>query len=95
MLLILKRFFAYKPITHKIEIERVEPALRSGVSLLPFFAVNWFLSVLALEDTATDIFQYLFAFCNLIQHLLVFLFHCYQRPEVMIIERNKLTPISW
>ncbi|XP_053203544.1 uncharacterized protein LOC128388194 isoform X2 [Panonychus citri] len=82
MLLILKRFFAYKPITHKIEIERVEPALRSGVSLLPFFAVNWFLSVLALEDTATDIFQYLFAFCNLIQHLLVFLFHCYQRPEI-------------
>uniref|UniRef100_T1KTJ5 G-protein coupled receptors family 2 profile 2 domain-containing protein n=1 Tax=Tetranychus urticae TaxID=32264 RepID=T1KTJ5_TETUR len=81
MLLILKRFFAYKPITHKIEIERVEPSLRSGVSLLPFFAVNWFLSVLALEDTATNIFQYLFSFCNLIQHLLIFLFHCYQRPE--------------
>ncbi|XP_015794189.1 adhesion G protein-coupled receptor B2-like [Tetranychus urticae] len=82
MLLILKRFFAYKPITHKIEIERVEPSLRSGVSLLPFFAVNWFLSVLALEDTATNIFQYLFSFCNLIQHLLIFLFHCYQRPEI-------------
>ncbi|RWS10220.1 hypothetical protein B4U79_13257 [Dinothrombium tinctorium] len=61
MLLVLKRFFANKPIIHKIEIERTQPSLRSGVTLLPFFAVNWFLSVLALEDKATTLFQYIFA----------------------------------
>lgn len=82
MLLVLKRFFENKPVTHKLEIEKTQPALRAGVTLLPFFAVNWFLSVLALEDTATTAFQCIFAITNVVQSYLAFLFHSYQRYDV-------------
>ncbi|XP_074599047.1 uncharacterized protein LOC141853559 [Brevipalpus obovatus] len=88
MCLILKRFFAFKPVINEAEIDKVEPCLRSGVSLLPFFAVNWFLSVLALESTSTNIFQYLFSISNFIQHLLVFIFHLYQTPEIASMRKN-------
>lgn len=84
MLLVLKRFFENKRSTHKVEIEKTQPALRAGVTLLPLFAVNWFLSVLALEDTATTAFQAIFAVTNLVQSFLVFLFHCYQRYNLRI-----------
>jgi len=88
MLLVLKRFFLHKSITHKLEIQRIEPLLRAGVTLLPYFAVNWFLSVLALEDMATNIFQYLFALSNIIQHILILLFYVYQRQEVKYRKQN-------
>ncbi|CAG2104217.1 unnamed protein product [Medioppia subpectinata] len=82
MLLVLKRFFETKPLTHKTEIDKTQPALRAGVTLLPFFAVNWFLSVLALEDTVTTSFQCIFALSNTTLSYLVFLFHCYQRYDL-------------
>lgn len=89
MLLVLKRFFETKPLAHKLEIEKTQPALRAGVTLLPFFAVNWFLSVMALEDTITTAFQCIFAATNLVQCYLVFLFHCCQRYEVRTSMRMK------
>ena len=89
MLLVLKRFFETKPLAHKLEIEKTQPALRAGVTLLPFFAVNWFLSVMALEDTITTAFQCIFAATNLVQCYLVFLFHCYQRYEVRTSNENE------
>lgn len=54
-------------------------SLRAGVTLLPFFAVNWFLSVLAIEDTPTTAaFQSIFAISNVVFSFLVFLFLCHQ-----------------
>ncbi|XP_054159786.1 adhesion G protein-coupled receptor B3-like [Oppia nitens] len=82
MLLVLKRFFETKPLTHKREIDKTQPALRAGVTLLPLFAVNWFLSVLALEDTYTTSFQCIFGASNLVLSYMVFLFHCYQRYDL-------------
>ncbi|UYV62954.1 hypothetical protein LAZ67_2002611 [Cordylochernes scorpioides] len=67
MVLVLKSFFELRPVTHKVEIKKTRVFLRAGVSLLPYFAVNWFLGVLALEDAATPIFQYTFTFSNTLQ----------------------------
>src|SRR5271163_1087371 len=48
--------------------------MRACVTFLPFFSVNWFLSVLAFEDTATTIFQYIYAIANTILGILIFMF---------------------
>ena len=61
-----------------MDMKKIEGSLRAGVTLLPFFAVNWFLSVLALENTATTAFQYIYAVSNAVFSFLVFLFLCHQ-----------------
>lgn len=82
MILVLKTFFQQRPVTHMSEIEKTRVSLRAGVTLLPFFAVNWFFGVLALEDTSTTIFQYAFAFTNSLQGILIFIFYCCMDIEV-------------
>lgn len=62
----------------EMDMKKIEGSLRAGVTLLPFFAVNWFLSVLALENTDTTAFQYIFAISNAVFYFLVFLFFCHQ-----------------
>ncbi|XP_064471630.1 adhesion G protein-coupled receptor L3-like [Ornithodoros turicata] len=82
MVLVLRHFFAQRPVTHKNEIEKIRCSLRAGVILLPLLAVNWFFGVLALEDSSTVIFEGVFAFTNSLLGLSIFVFYCATNPEI-------------
>ncbi|KAI2797969.1 hypothetical protein BLOT_013879 [Blomia tropicalis] len=79
MLWVLKRYFERKPMTHRIHLVQIRPSLRASITLLPFFSLNWFLSVLSLETLQTTPFELIFAITNCLHSFMVFYFHCYQR----------------
>lgn len=64
-------------------------SLRAGVTLLPFFGVNWFFSVLSLEDTSSYSFQVMFSTSNIILSLLIFIFFFVHRQSSQRFARNK------
>uniref|UniRef100_T1ITI7 G-protein coupled receptors family 2 profile 2 domain-containing protein n=1 Tax=Strigamia maritima TaxID=126957 RepID=T1ITI7_STRMM len=82
MVMVLKNFFEMRAITKKQDVDRIRIGLRMGVVLLPLFGVNWFLGVLALEDTSTMFFEGAFAFTNSLQGFLVFFFNCIINTEI-------------
>lgn len=41
--------------------------MRAGITLLPFFAINWFFGILAVEDPENMSLQVIFALTNSMQ----------------------------
>ncbi|CAN7983724.1 unnamed protein product [Ixodes hexagonus] len=82
MVLVLRCFFAQRPVTHKTDIDKIRCSLRAGVVLLPLLAVNWFFGVLALENTSTAIFEGVFACTNSLLGIFIFVFYCAANPEI-------------
>ena len=85
ILLVLKRYFERKPLSHRSQIHQIRPSIRACIILLPFFCLNWFLGVLSLETLRTTPFELIFALTNGSHSFLAFYFHCYQRYNVSII----------
>ncbi|KAH9415992.1 hypothetical protein DERP_000487, partial [Dermatophagoides pteronyssinus] len=79
ILLVLKRYFERKPLSHCSQIHQIRPSIRACIILLPFFCLNWFLGVLSLETLRTTPFELIFALTNGSHSFLTFYFHCYQR----------------
>ncbi|KAM7313941.1 adhesion G-protein coupled receptor D1 [Ixodes scapularis] len=82
MVLVLRCFFAQRPVTHKTDIDKIRCSLRAGVVLLPLLAVNWFFGVLSLENTSTAIFEGVFACTNSLLGIFIFVFYCAANPEI-------------
>jgi hypothetical protein len=56
-------------------------ALKVGISFLSLLGVTWLFGVLAVDKAAVT-FQYMFAICNTLQGVFIFVFHCLMDPSV-------------
>ncbi|GIY45416.1 adhesion G protein-coupled receptor E5 [Caerostris darwini] len=69
MIIALKTFNDQMSVTHRTEICKTRNSLRAGITLLPFFATNWFFGILAVEDSDNTGLQAIFSLTNAMQVL--------------------------
>lgn len=61
--------------------------LKSITVLFPLLGITWIFGVMAL-GSQTIVFQYLFALCNSLQGLFIFIFHCLCNSEVRRVKKE-------
>ncbi|KAG8184561.1 hypothetical protein JTE90_007677 [Oedothorax gibbosus] len=94
MILALKTFNEQLSVTHRLEICKTRNSLRAGITLLPFFAVNWFFGILAVEDSYNLLLQTVFSFTNAMQGILTFIFFCLMDANIVAFFRMKITVVT-
>lgn len=94
MILALKTFNEQMSVTHRVEICKTRNSMRAGITLLPFFAINWFFGILAVEDPENMSLQVIFAFTNSMQGILTFVFFCVMDNNVQMLFRLKFHEAS-
>ncbi|XP_052245197.1 adhesion G protein-coupled receptor L3-like [Dreissena polymorpha] len=70
-----------KSMEKKTYTEKIKTSLRSLCVLVPLMGVSWILGIFYIND---DLFfmQYLFAICNGLQGVFIFIFHCLLNKKV-------------
>ncbi|XP_052243055.1 adhesion G-protein coupled receptor D1-like [Dreissena polymorpha] len=70
-----------KSMETKTSAEKIKTSLRSLCVLVPLMGVSWILGIFYIND---DLFfmQYLFAICNGLQGVFIFIFHCVLNKKV-------------
>ncbi|XP_055934347.1 adhesion G-protein coupled receptor D1-like [Argiope bruennichi] len=94
MILALKTFNEQMSVTHRTEICKTRNSLRAGITLLPFFATNWFFGILAVEDSFNTGLQAIFFFTNAMQGILTFVFFCLMDTNIQASFRMKVAEVS-
>ncbi|KFM67291.1 putative G-protein coupled receptor 133, partial [Stegodyphus mimosarum] len=94
MILALKTFNEQMSVTHRTEICKTRNSMRAGITLLPFFAINWFFGILAVEDSYNTSLQLIFALTNSMQGILTFIFFCFMDNNVQMSFRLKMMAIT-
>ncbi|GFS72397.1 cadherin EGF LAG seven-pass G-type receptor 1 [Nephila pilipes] len=94
MILSLKTFNEQMSVTHRTEICKTRNSLRAGITLLPFFAMNWFFGILAVEDSYNIGLQVMFFFTNAMQGILTFVFFCLMDTNIQASFRMKVAEVS-
>ncbi|KAJ8315270.1 hypothetical protein KUTeg_007420 [Tegillarca granosa] len=77
----LKTMLSSHMMLTKTVREQTKSAVRSLCVILPIMGVSWVLGVFSVNEDLV-IFQYIFAICNTLQGLFIFLFHCLTNRQV-------------
>ncbi|WAR06917.1 AGRL3-like protein [Mya arenaria] len=75
LVLVFRKMLRMKAMESKKTTEKIQTSLRSLCVLVPLMGVSWILGIFYINE---DLYfmQYLFAICNGLQGLFIFLFHC-------------------
>ncbi|KAK2565200.1 Adhesion G-protein coupled receptor D1 [Acropora cervicornis] len=68
-------------VSNATKFDLIKSGLKSITVLFPLLGITWIFGVLALGNQ-TIVFQYLFALCNSLQGLFIFIFHCLCNSEI-------------
>ncbi|XP_015756752.1 PREDICTED: adhesion G-protein coupled receptor D1-like [Acropora digitifera] len=68
-------------VSNATKFDLIKSGLKSITVLFPLLGITWIFGVLAL-GSQTIVFQYLFALCNSLQGLFIFIFHCLCNSEI-------------
>ncbi|KAH3729506.1 hypothetical protein DPMN_055478 [Dreissena polymorpha] len=73
--------FGMKSMETKTSAEKIKTSLRSLCVLVPLMGVSWILGIFYINDNLFFM-QYLFAICNGLQGVFIFIFHCLLNKKV-------------
>ncbi|KAL4217937.1 hypothetical protein ACF0H5_022676 [Mactra antiquata] len=95
LVLVIRALFFTRIMEAKKQTEKVKTGLRSLCVLVPVTGVSWILGIFYMNDD-TNFMQYVFAICNGLQGLFIFLFHCLLNPHVKtsFLKRTKKYSVS-
>ncbi|KAH3730495.1 hypothetical protein DPMN_056485, partial [Dreissena polymorpha] len=81
LILVINKMCGVKSMEKKTYTEKIKTSLRSLCVLVPLMGVSWILGIFYIND---DLFfmQYLFAICNGLQGVFIFIFHCLLNKKV-------------
>ncbi|CAH1780836.1 unnamed protein product, partial [Owenia fusiformis] len=80
--LVIRVFLTLKANSEKSTYERLRAGLKAIVMLQPLLGLTWLFGLLGSISSDTVIFQYLFAICNSLQGVFIFILHCVSNDEV-------------
>ncbi|XP_022293765.2 latrophilin-like protein 1 [Crassostrea virginica] len=89
IIIVMRTIYSSAFMMKKSIKEKAKSGLRSICSLLPILGLTWVFGVLSIGE-ATIIFQYLFAICNSLQGLFIFLFHVVLNTQVRQVVSRKI-----
>ncbi|KAL4232620.1 hypothetical protein ACF0H5_007310 [Mactra antiquata] len=75
VVIVLRQMFKSSAMMTKSDKEKATTGVRSICVLLPILGLTWVFGIFSVNENLV-VFQYIFAICNTLQGLLIFLFHC-------------------
>ncbi|KAH3726549.1 hypothetical protein DPMN_052416 [Dreissena polymorpha] len=81
LILVIRKMCGMKSMETKTSAEKIKTSLRSLCVLVPLMGVSWILGIFYINDNLFFM-QYLFAICNGLQGVFIFIFHCVLNKKV-------------
>ncbi|KAH3725459.1 hypothetical protein DPMN_051303 [Dreissena polymorpha] len=89
LVLVIKKMFHMKAMANKTTEEKIRTSVRSLCVLVPLIGITWILGIFYVNESAYFV-QYLFAICNGLQGVFIFVFNCALNSKV----RNAITNLN-
>ena len=79
--LVIRQMMTTRYMQDKTQIGKVRAGFKASAVVLPLLGITWLFGLLSF-NSQTIAFQYIFAICNSLQGLLIFIFHCAFNKQV-------------
>jgi len=80
-ILVIRQMMGTRHVQSKSRDEKLRMGVKATAVILPLLGITWLFGLLAF-NSSTVAFKYIFAICNSLQGLMIFIFHCLLNQQV-------------